>query len=121
MTRLALAVADQAVFFSEHARDDALSDELIGAERTTVVGIGPSEDTGGQQLQPGRFDGDRPFLLCLGADYAHKNRPFALELQAALRSGVDGRAGSCSPARMSGSGPRRRESASCSTATAVLA
>ncbi len=28
---------------------------------------------------------DDPFLLCLGADYAHKNRPFAIKLVGALR------------------------------------
>ncbi len=92
VTRIALAVADQAVFFSAHARDDALSEELIGAERTAVAGIGPSDDIDGPQSRPRRLEGDRPFLLCLGADYAHKNRPFALELQAALqRRGWSGR------------------------------
>jgi glycosyltransferase involved in cell wall biosynthesis len=92
VTRMALAAADQVVFFSEHAREDALTEELIGSERTAVVGIGRSEDTGGPQQRPPRLEGEEPFLLCLGADYAHKNRPFAIELQGALqRRGWAGR------------------------------
>ncbi|MGA7703774.1 MAG: hypothetical protein WB998_02645, partial [Solirubrobacteraceae bacterium] len=39
-TRLALAGADQVVFFSEHARRDALGEDLVSAGRAHVVGIG---------------------------------------------------------------------------------
>jgi hypothetical protein len=46
---------------------------------------------GAENLEPVSEAVDRPhgvpdgsFLLCLGADYAHKNRPFAIELLAAL-------------------------------------
>jgi glycosyltransferase involved in cell wall biosynthesis len=105
-TRLALAGADQVVFFSEHARRDALAEDLLPAVRTHVVGIGadaiePSRALGGPPARPGspsaRPGGaqaapqaagalaDGPFLLCMGADYAHKNRPFAIELLGALR------------------------------------
>ncbi len=122
-TRLALAGADQVVFFSEHARRDALAEDLLPAGRTHVVGIGaeaieppraaaappalpggapalsggapalpggspalsvaPPAASGGVQAADNLTDG--PFLLCLGADYAHKNRPFAIELLGALR------------------------------------
>ncbi|MHB2000787.1 MAG: glycosyltransferase, partial [Solirubrobacteraceae bacterium] len=112
VTRLALAAVDQVVFFSEHARDDALAEQLLGEERAHVVGIGlepsapaqeepptppgcgaptppgaaapvpPEAAASGPEIDPAPAG---PFLLCLGADYAHKNRPFAIELLAALR------------------------------------
>lgn len=86
-TRLALAGADQVVFFSEHARRDALAEDLLPASRAHVVGIGlqhpePSSAASGP---PAGLPMDAPFLVCLGADYAHKNRPFAIELLSALR------------------------------------
>jgi glycosyltransferase involved in cell wall biosynthesis len=93
-TRLALAGADQVIFFSEHARRDALAEDLLAERRAHVVGIGADA------LEPGGPAGDppdglnayEPFLLCLGADYAHKNRPFAIELLGALRElGWEGR------------------------------
>jgi glycosyltransferase involved in cell wall biosynthesis len=86
-TRLALAGADQAVFFSEHARRDALAEDLLPAGRTHVVGIGAEaiESSGSPARRPGGLTAEDPFLLCLGADYAHKNRPFALRLLGALR------------------------------------
>lgn len=85
VTRLALAVADQVVFFSEHARRDALAEDLVREERAHVIGIGPSAEPESEERPPDGVDANEPFLLCLGADYAHKNRPFAIELQRALR------------------------------------
>lgn len=86
-TRLAMAVADQVVFFSEHARRDALAEDLVPADRTHVVGIGAEQPAvaGETEKAPDGIGEDEPFLLCLGADYAHKNRPFAIRLLAALR------------------------------------
>jgi glycosyltransferase involved in cell wall biosynthesis len=95
-TRLALAGADQVIFFSEHARADALAEDLLQAGRTHVVGIASEAlERADSHAEPGTLgsaDGppaalseDEPFLLCLGADYAHKNRPFAIELLGALR------------------------------------
>jgi glycosyltransferase involved in cell wall biosynthesis len=86
-TRLALAGADQVVFFSNHARSDALAEDLLPAGRTHVVGIasGAMEPVSTPDRPPEGLSGDGPFLLCLGADYAHKNRPFAIELLGALR------------------------------------
>lgn len=86
-TRLALAGADQVVFFSEHARRDALAEDLLPAGRTHVVGIGAEaiESAGSPGRQPAGLTAEDPFLLCLGADYAHKNRPFAIRLLGALR------------------------------------
>ncbi len=87
-TRLALAGADQVVFFSEHARRDALAEDLLPAGRTHVVGIGAEaiEASSSAGRPPDGLAADDPFLLCLGADYAHKNRPFAIALLGALRA-----------------------------------
>jgi glycosyltransferase involved in cell wall biosynthesis len=93
-TRLALAAADQVIFFSEHARRDALAEDLLAPRRAHVVGIGADslEPSGAVSDPPDGFGVDEPFLLCLGADYAHKNRPFAIELLSALREqGWEGR------------------------------
>ena len=87
VTRIALAVADKVVFFSQHARNDALAEGLIDARHTEVVGIG-SDVLWRLPAQPRRPDGapaEGEFLLCLGADYRHKNRPFAIRVARALR------------------------------------
>lgn len=86
-TRLALGAADQVVFFSEHARRDALSEDLLPEERSHVVGIGVDglESTRSAAGPPDGVLPDDSFLLCLGADYTHKNRCFAIELLGALR------------------------------------
>ena len=87
VTRLALAVADRVVFFSGHARADALEEGLTAPERAAVVGIG-GEVTGATAVSPAPVDGvpgDRDLLVCVGADYGHKNRPFAILLLRALR------------------------------------
>ncbi len=92
-TRLALAGADQAIFFSEHARRDALAEDLLPVGRTHVVGIGAEaiETSSSPGSPPTGLSSEDPFLLCLGADYAHKNRPFAMQLLWALRElGWDG-------------------------------
>jgi glycosyltransferase involved in cell wall biosynthesis len=93
-TRQALAAADQILFFSRHALQDALREDLADPSRSTVVHLGVDADhdttgalarsavppAGAASLQ------DAPFLLCIGADYQHKNRPFALSLFAELRA-----------------------------------
>ncbi len=85
-TRLALAAADRVIFFSEHARRDAIAEELIAEDRTAVAGIGvESIPEASSSDRPARVPADREFLLMIGADYAHKNRPFALELVEQLR------------------------------------
>lgn len=85
-TRLALAAADQVIFFSEHARRDALAEDLLPAGRTHIVSVGadPAEAADAPEAQPAGVSPDREFLLCIGADYAHKNRPFAIELTGML-------------------------------------
>jgi glycosyltransferase involved in cell wall biosynthesis len=86
-TRLALAGADQVIFFSEHARHDALAEDLLPDVRAHVVGVGSEalEVSAPTNRPSAGLSEDDQFLLCLGADYAHKNRPFAIELLGALR------------------------------------
>ena len=87
-TRIALAAADHVIFCSAHARRDAEREDLVEDDRTSVVALGvdtPQRDAGGMARPRGLESREEPFLLCLGSDYAHKNRPFALELVAELR------------------------------------
>jgi hypothetical protein len=96
VTRLALAVADRAVFFSRHALLDAVREDLIDESRAVETGIGGDELWARHRPQserPAAVPLDGPFLLCLGTDYRHKNRPFAIALLAALRecNGWNGR------------------------------
>jgi hypothetical protein len=90
LTRLSLAAADQVAFFSRHACQDALQEELVEPARAKVVLLGTDHrlttlrpeaavPRGGKRLT------DRPFLLCLGTDFVHKNRVFALRLLEELR------------------------------------
>jgi glycosyltransferase involved in cell wall biosynthesis len=86
-TRLALAAADQVIFFSEHARRDALAEDLLSEQRTHVVGVGTEvlHSNSSPGAPPEGLSPGEAFLLCLGADYAHKNRAFAIELLGGLR------------------------------------
>lgn len=92
-TRAALAAADRVIFFSEHARRDALAEELVGAERAAIAGIGvvPAAPELARR-RPASVPEGRSLLLALGSDYAHKNRVFALRLveQLRVRHGWDG-------------------------------
>ncbi len=87
VTRLAFAASDQVVFFSQHAREDAVVEGLATASRANVVGIAVEPQGAAAPVPPSFAEriARRPFLLCLGADYAHKNRPFAIELLRELR------------------------------------
>jgi glycosyltransferase involved in cell wall biosynthesis len=95
LTREALAFADLVVFESEHARADALADDLVTPDRARLVPIGVDHRVAppAAEERPPAGVGDRPFLLCLGTTFRHKNRPFALRLLHALREqhGWDGR------------------------------
>lgn len=113
-SRHGMAAAERVVVFSEHTRGELLAEGLVEEERIMVVPPGldhgaPAAPTGADGVPPARrpvalggeeeeeeggpFAAGDGFLLCLGADYAHKNRPFALGLLAELRArhGWDGR------------------------------
>jgi glycosyltransferase involved in cell wall biosynthesis len=90
-TREALAAADHVLFFSEHALTDAAREDLVQRLRCTVVHPGiareqPSNPETAASAPSGLASrASTPFLLCIGADYQHKNRPFALALLDKLR------------------------------------
>ena len=86
ITRSALAVADRVVFFSAHARDDALAEDLVEPDRASVVHIGVDHaftrtsqahtpPRGAERLPEGA-----EAILCIGTDFRHKNRIFALRM-----------------------------------------
>lgn len=87
VTRIALAAADRVLFFSEHARSDAVAEDLVEPHRTSLAGVGidPAVLLAGPAERPRRVPDDRAFMLVLGTDYTHKNRPFALALGDELR------------------------------------
>ena len=86
LTRLALALSDRVVFFSEHARGDALSEDLIEPSRGSVVHIGVNHSFARPirgELAPrgaARLPDGAEAMLCIGTDFRHKNRLFALRL-----------------------------------------
>jgi GT2 family glycosyltransferase/glycosyltransferase involved in cell wall biosynthesis len=90
-TRTALAVADRVVFFSAHARDDALSEDLVEPERTGVIHIGVDHTFGSLRESPRpprgaeRLPDGAEAILCIGTDFRHKNRIFALQVLDQLR------------------------------------
>ncbi len=86
ISRIALAVADRVVFFSEHSLRDARAEDLIDAQRADVVGVALETSSPGRASRPRGAPVDEPFLLCLGPDYRHKNRRFAIALAGALRA-----------------------------------
>lgn len=91
LTRLAMAIADRVVFFSEHAARDALAEDLLDERRADVVHIGVDHRllaTGPEPAAPEGTEGlqDEPILLCLGTDFRHKNRAFALRLLESLQA-----------------------------------
>ena len=90
-TRQSLALADHVIFFSAHAMDDAAREDLVEPARCSVVPLGIAIEPPLDRLasRDGPLEGARlaetPFLLCIGADYQHKNRPFALAVVDELR------------------------------------
>jgi glycosyltransferase involved in cell wall biosynthesis len=84
--RHGLSAAERVVVFSTHTRDELLADALVDAARVTVVPPGVDHRRADAR-RPAALGVDWPagFLLCLGTDFRHKNRLFALRLLAALR------------------------------------
>ena len=89
LTRRALGGADRVLFFSEHVRADALREELVDASRAEVVRIGVDHALTGASAAPDAsappaaaeaLSGSTEVMLCLGNDYRHKNRVFALRV-----------------------------------------
>ncbi len=124
LTRTALATADRALFFSAHARDDALSEDLVDRAHADVVHLGVDHPQAASitESPPAVADSleSRPFLLCLGTDFLHKNRLFALRLLSALgEQGADASLVFAGP--MVAQGSSRPQEARYLTAHPVLA
>jgi glycosyltransferase involved in cell wall biosynthesis len=87
LTELALAIADRVVFFSDHSRRAALDEALVDDAVTSVVYLGTDHgllERRRPDPEPVPSVAGREFLLCLGTDFRHKNRVFALRLLDAL-------------------------------------
>jgi glycosyltransferase involved in cell wall biosynthesis len=92
--RHAMAAAERVVVFSEHTRGDLLVNMLVEPERIRVIPPGLNHRFEGEPRRPSGLAADKTaadleqlgFLLCIGADYEHKNRVFALELLAELKA-----------------------------------
>ena len=92
LTRVALASCDRVVFLSDHARRDAIAEDLIEPEYATVCGVGvQSPPAEAEVTRPGGVAPGAELVAMIGADYEHKNRRFAIELLGELRGrGWDG-------------------------------
>jgi len=90
-SRHGMSAAERVIVFSDHTRRELLSDALVEDERITILAPGLDHRTPGEPRPPTALDteGEDPlgagFLLCLGTDFRHKNRVFALRLLLALR------------------------------------
>jgi GT2 family glycosyltransferase len=81
----ALAASDQVVFISRHAARDASSLELVAPDRANVIMLGTEQSLRGLYPEPIKpaaltIPDLHPFLLCLGTNFLHKNRLFAIRL-----------------------------------------
>jgi glycosyltransferase involved in cell wall biosynthesis len=94
-SRHGLSAAERVIVFSEHTRGELIADALVERLRIAVVPPGLDHRAQAAPLAPAAFAGAgapaRGFLLCLGTDFRHKNRLFALRLLAALRERHDWR------------------------------
>ncbi|MEA2313482.1 MAG: hypothetical protein QOI03_174 [Solirubrobacteraceae bacterium] len=87
-SRHGLSAAERVVVFSEHTREELLADALVEDDRIRVVPPGLDHGRTGDATRPSTLPesvGESGFLLCLGTDFRHKNRVFALRLLAVLR------------------------------------
>jgi GT2 family glycosyltransferase len=110
LTEASLAAADQVVFISRHGAQDVRALGLVEESRINVAPLGTDHLLPGlypDPAPPERADEllQRPFLLCLGTDFLHKNRVFALRLLEALLDEdlFDGRLVFAGPRASSGS------------------
>jgi glycosyltransferase involved in cell wall biosynthesis len=91
-SRHGLSAAERVVVFSEHTRRELLADALVADDRIGVVAPGIDHRVSGQQRRPAALSPDEHgYLLCLGTDFRHKNRVFAMRLLASLRGRHDWR------------------------------
>jgi glycosyltransferase involved in cell wall biosynthesis len=79
LTRAALVSADRVVFFSDYVAREAVAEGLIPAREARVVRLGTDHAVGSGEaaVRPAALDGD-DYIVCIGTDFVHKNRVFAL-------------------------------------------
>jgi len=83
---LSFVAADEVVFYSEHARREAVREGLIDEAKTSVIPPGTNHlEDGGDETMPAGLHPARPFVLVIGNAYMHKNRLFALRVVDELR------------------------------------
>jgi Glycosyl transferases group 1 len=81
--------------FSDHTRRELISDALVEDARIRIVPPGLDRRVAGEPRRPAALDDGNggplagAFLLCLGTDFRHKNRLFALRLLNSLREQHD--------------------------------
>ncbi|MDQ6822496.1 MAG: glycosyltransferase [Actinomycetota bacterium] len=86
LTQRALAAADQVLFYTSHGRDDALVEQLVEPDRASIVHIGVDHTITRPNLVPvrparaGALPAQTEVMMCLGTDFRHKNRLFALRI-----------------------------------------
>jgi glycosyltransferase involved in cell wall biosynthesis len=89
ITRLSLAVADRVIFLSEYVAKATIVEGLVepGRARIAHMGIDHQVVPESKARRPKDLSvlEDNSFLLCLGTDFHHKNRLFALRLFESLR------------------------------------
>ena len=95
LTAFALAGADRVAFFSAHARDDAVAEDLVEPARTSVVRLGvdhpvePADQLLSAPAGAARLACGVEVMLCLGTDFHHKNRLFALRMLERMKTKHD--------------------------------
>lgn len=120
LTRAAMTVADRVLFFSAHAREEALAEQLVEPERASVVHIGVDHvlSAGDEESPPpdaAQLGTGEETLLCIGTDYRHKNRVFALRIAEELQRTHGWRG------RLVFAGPKMRAGSSATEEARILA
>jgi glycosyltransferase involved in cell wall biosynthesis len=80
VTRQAAAVADAVVFISAVVRAEAETEQLAEPDRARVIAQGVDHDGAAEPRAPAAELGEGPLLVCIGTDFAHKNRVFAIRM-----------------------------------------
>ncbi len=98
-SRHGLSAAERVIVFSQHTRHELLADALVEEARIRVVPPGLDHSLAAAPVRPQALaaedgalpseGGVVPYLLCLGTDFRHKNRLFALRLLRELREHHD--------------------------------
>ncbi len=94
LVRLSLAVAEGVAFLSEHAERESRRAGLVAAGKPTKVVYNGTDHFTPDAIAPESLPPEvaaRGFVLCLGTDYLHKNRMFAIRVfEQMMARGYDG-------------------------------